>query len=286
MITIRCVAGFGSRLMRLFGGLAVSRMLGHEPYIHWPRGYECDCQIHKLFSTENIKQIPRFNRNKYDAHIIEPRYASHYTTSSSLIPYNTLYRTMNICSKKTLSYHSLRIPDIFTEDEILEVILKCCVRKDIVESALNFIEKYNIDSKITGLVVRLGDLHRNDTIKKAIDIIKTNKQKTFFVTSDERLFISYISMYPNVIVSQQTIYPTTYLNKILYNAFHPDLAFRDMSGDQVICYRDEQSVVQSFITMLILSRTTIHNCFIQRDSHFRIAAEKFYKQIDLRYFLR
>ena len=285
MFVIRCNAGLGNRLMRMIGGYTIANCYNREAKIYWPKEYDCECTYTALFEpNSNVIDTPDLYRD-CDLYITQHKHLDHYKAGTA-IAYDHLHPQFNMRDYKQVGYMSSVIPDFITQNDIIKSVLKFRIKKLILHEALNFIKKYNINKEVQGLVVRLTDRHSLSTVTAAYNTIKANSETQFFVTCDSNDFYNTLSKFSNVIVYNQTAFPVTYKNGHELNAAYCQyLPLFKTSPNRRVCYRDEESIVQAFITMLILSQTTIHDPITTFESYFQKAASTLFSHIDLKRFL-
>jgi hypothetical protein len=164
-------------------------------------------------------------------------------------------------------YNSALLPSYISQDSIKDILLGLVVSSDIIDKANSFIEKNGIDKNVTGLHVRKIDPPEMRTNRFFIptdfylQIVKNNPDKKYFICSDSKEIEDSFKTYPNVLLYSKDTYPT-------YNS------------NSDITYRSFLSVVEAFVDILILSRTTIFNTSIQMSSFCQVA--NYYSNISLK----
>lgn len=284
MFIVRCNAGLGNRLMRMISGCCTADYFKKNVKICWPKEYDCECDYTALFDYNDnvIDTCDMYNES--NLYIGQHKHLDQYEIGKA-VAFDHLHSQFNIDNKQ-IGYTSNVIPDFITHNNIVNEVLKHRIKKSLIRKALKFINDNNIDKSVLGLVVRLTDRHNPKTITAAYNIIESNKDRQIFITCDSSDFIKTLSKFPNVIFYKQTIFPVTYDNCYELNACHNNYMPRfNKAPLRRVCYRSEESIVEAFITMLVLSQTDIHSPITQFESFFQKAAYMLYSHIDLRLFL-
>lgn len=285
MVVVRCNAGLGNRLMRMVGGLAVANHFNRDTKICWPLEYDCECKYTALFNKAlNVIEVED-TYNNCDLYIVQHKHLDHYQDNKA-IPYDLLHSSFDVASYNNIGYMSSVIPDFITKDVITNCVTRLNIKRTIIRSALDFIKLHNIDKSVHGLVVRLSDRHNTKTVTAAYDTLKQNPGKRFFVTCDCEEFLNSLSIFSNVTTYKQTAFPINFKNRHELNSvFKHYMPHFKINAHRRVCYRNEESIVEAFITMLILSQTTIYPSITPFESYFQKAASILFSHIDLKRFL-
>jgi hypothetical protein len=259
MVYAVCTSGLGNRIASLIGGAYWSKILRTPLKIVWSPNKECDCSFvdlfeayHEVICLDEFEREIKANNNlivagfKQQAEIIQQQTILHSNSSQpsaqaffNLIDPNNLNES--VLKDKTLVYNNIIVPNYINTTDILDVLSSLKIKQFILNKVNLFTNTFNINKKTKGLLLRKTDaqfIFKHLSEAKYLELLKTDYKTKFFVTSDDR-------------ITEQTY-------KKLSNVLtYPKLSYVEFNKNTGEVYRSKQSVIEGFISMLILSRTTI-----------------------------
>lgn len=255
-LIIFCDGGLGNRLGALIGGLLIADELNRTPIICWPENTWCGASFSDLFETNT--PIIKYNINELFEKYKLNNFLIHENQSKINIKH--YYPTVeNINFFKTLTdgdivYYNSLIPNFYSEDLILNKIKTLNIKQDILIKVNQICDVNNIDKNTLGIHIRKTDFKLFLNENKIEDLIKSNENKKFFVCSDDKNTEIKFSNYKNVI----TIKKNSYAEKL-----NVDIGWNDNIIDnegRIFDFnikRSKESVIEAFLDMLVLSKTSI-----------------------------
>jgi hypothetical protein len=265
-VTADCKFGLGNRLYTIIGALYIAKKLNLQTIaVNWKPDNECACQFDDLFEplpdinfNDTIKSdvLNIFINFYFNNTLIKKNQISYLVTDNLIVRIkNIIYKHSSQKHTLNLVYTSTILPQECDIKFINNFFNSLKVKNNISKKVNQFITKKNIGKDIAGLHFRRTDKTKFESnivsshYNKALTHIHNNPQKYFFVASDDYCFLKILSIYKNVIHFPTKYYP-----------------FYDKITKEI--KRDKESVINSLITMIVLSRTTIFNTDIVDHSAF------------------
>jgi hypothetical protein len=258
MVYAVCTSGLGNKIATLVGGIYWSKVNKCDLKIVWTPDNECGCTFDNLFSSYSDAVISMEQFQSEIQHVNNTLVAGFRQQALGLATYSLIKQniekpaanafinlydpnTLNELNtnEKTLVYNNIEIPNYINLQEITDILLSLQIQKNILLKVENFINIKNINKNVNGLLLRKTDAQYIFKKLKEVDYyleIKNNPHKTYFITSDDYETEFKFKQLPNVIC-------------------YPKLKFVDFNNGVV--HRSKQSVIDAFICLLILSKTTI-----------------------------
>jgi len=254
-ITINCDGGMGNRLNSLIGGIWVAKKLNRPYVIVWPSNSACGCLFHDLFDTTT----PVINQgiNALFKSNIENIFLIHKNHTKFKL--NKWYR-INEQSLKELTtvddhitYYHDQIPPFVTSDDIFNILSELKIQSSIRSE----ITKFCIDNKINpttyGLHLRLTDRSHEININRLYNDVLSQPNKKFFVCSDDLDWESKFDALANVCTYKKT----EYVEKLIPGTWRTTVTDQEGRVSPYNVNRPKDSIIQAFIDLIILSRTTM-----------------------------
>jgi hypothetical protein len=242
--------GLGNKFNGLFQGIYLSNLHHKNLIINNLRNHSTDFDLRLLFDFQfgyienTLTELDR----KLNPSI--PLYAHRRD-----IKYNRdvfLNQSINNHDSFAFLTNSIQIP--------INHLNECYKRVKItsyIKNQLNsFITEKSIDKNTLGLHIRASDFpSRNSNIEFAKDFINKNQNKKIFVCTDEKEVELSLSVYSNLIFYPKLHYTEKYDKLGDWNGSIVDNDNRRWNYNAT---RNEPSMIEAFIEMLILSKTTIN----------------------------
>jgi hypothetical protein len=275
-----CTSGLGNRLMSLIGGYFFARKEKCELDVLWEKTSECDCDFNKIFKNKinfidkeellqaltNKSYIYGFGYNNYQKSYILSMLCKYKKTH---IKNDNRWNAANLQIDHThdvdvIVFNDISIPPYIPVKDVLLTLenlnIQDCIESEITE----FIKRNRINKDTQGILLRKTDfkqIYNNDLIDDFIfyNDICNNKHQRFFITSDDRLTEEKFTNLQNVVILTNKKFPEQDVNNNIN--------------------RTEQSVIDGFKAMQILSRTTIkantqHSSFAKIASYYNLLYDK------------
>lgn len=243
-----CDGGLGNRLGSLLGGLYLSKKLNYDYEIFWVNTRWCSCPFDDLFEpTLKFQEgtlTDIFSKNDsclYLTHDFGFRPPSH-VKSISFVMMNNLNYDEFPCN---IVYNNNLFPSFIGIETNINLLKELKINNKILNRVKNFVEENNIDENTVGLHVRRTDNPNKLDDKVYIDVINKNLDKKVFLCSDDEDVENRFSQFSNVIVHKKN----NYVQKVTQ-----DSDWTSDNGTNI--FRQRDAVIDGFVDMLILSRTT------------------------------
>lgn len=254
-ITIFCDGGLGNRLGTLIGGLLSAEKIGKSPIICWPANTWCGCLFSDIFELNyevinyNINELFRNNQNKiFLIHENQTNFKLNKVFSHTLENLEILKS-----SDEEIIYYHNGIPNYFSKEDILIKLGSLKIQKYILDIFYNFIEKEKIDSDTIGIHFRKTDANGKLNEFAILDEIKANSDKKYFICSDDEQTENKFRSLSNVKIFQKT----QYVEKLISGDWNDLVVDNEGRRFNYNVNRKKESVIQGFIDLLILSRTSM-----------------------------
>ncbi len=253
---IYCDGGLANRLNGLIVPLALSRETSFQTTVLWPRTKWCDAGFGDLFRgdvdvrelrvTQVLSQLSDsgfIDLNHLSADEISARLTS---VAHDALPDLESYRRLWEDPSRRILYRHCLIPSCLDKIWLLiRGMTQFSPRPDVIEAVEAFCKAFQIDSSVTGVHYRGTDyglrLPEVDLLRR---LISSNRDKRFYICSDEPSVVAALSAEDNVVQTDDNTFGGFYAK--LETIIH---------GGEI--FRTKDSVYLALIEMLILSRTTI-----------------------------
>jgi hypothetical protein len=257
-IIIFCDGGLGNRLGVLVGGLIISKILQREPIICWPQNTWCGCSFESIFCV-NIKNT-QHNINELFSSYKNNLFLIHENQTNIALQrqvYPTEEMVNNLISELSeyIIYYHNSIPDFLDKEQILTTLAGIKINPTILDSVELFCRQENINKGVIGLHLRKTDYSSLVDENLIHELINNNVDKKFFICSDDKETEITFAKYKNVIVRPKEFYTEKLDIEKGWNG-----SIIDKEGRSFIfnVNRSENSVIEGFKDLLVLSRTTIN----------------------------
>lgn len=274
-LIIFCDGGLGNRLGVLIGGILVAQKLDRVPTLCWPENNWCGCHFDDLFSSKY--EVVSFSINELFAQNKSSKFIIHENqTNLHLEQYYPSLDTINRFEKiedETVVYYHNSIPDYFNQDEILDTLAQFNIKPHIKNRVTDFCAEKSISSSTLGIHLRKTDFQSFLNEEETYNYIASNSQTNFFICSDSFETEQKFSILSNVIV-----YPKNhYVEKLKEGSWNASITDNEGRHFNFNVNRSKESVIEGFIDLLILSKTTP---IVESHSTF-LKFAKLYKNINL-----
>jgi len=242
--------GLGNKFSGLFQAIYLSRILDKNLVINNLRNHSTDFDLRLLFdfNFEYIENTLTELDNKLDPSI--PLYAHRRDIN---------YKRQVILSSTNYTHPSfafLTNAIYVPKEELSKCYKHVYITKNICNKVNEFVSKYDISKNTLGLHIRASDFpSRLENIKFAEDFISKNSGKKIFICTDEKMVEDQFNHNPNLIFYPKLHYTEKFNKSIGWNGSIVDNDNRRWNYN---ASRNEESMVEAFIEMLILSKTTMH----------------------------
>lgn len=253
-ITIFCDGGLGNRMGTLIGGLIIAQRLNLKVHICWPVNNWCACKFEDLFLVTNftvcestVNEI--FISGTNNIFVIHENQTGHDLG----MVYGHSLLTLDTIANRTESivYYHTKIDPQFDTQSVIESLQQIVIQPKLLAQVNEFVNTHKINKSVVGLHLRKTDntkLDEDKFFKQA-----QNSKNQYFICSDDQVTEERFEELPNVV----RYVKTEYAGKLV------DGGWLDKTTDtngRVYNYnvnRPRQSVIEAFIDLLILSRTSI-----------------------------
>jgi len=242
--------GIGNKFNGLFQGIYLSNIYHKNLIINNLRNHTTDFDLRLLIDFEfgyienTLTELDR----KLNPSI--PLYAHRQD-----IKYNrSVFLNQSIKNHDSFAFltDNIQIPI----NEVNECYKRIKINSHIKNKVSSFITDKSIDKNTLGLHIRASDFpSRNSNIEFAKDFINKNQNKKIFVCTDEKEVELSLSVYSNLIFYPKLHYTEKFDKLKNWNGPTIDNDNRRWNYNAA---RNEPSMIEAFIEMLILSKTTIN----------------------------
>lgn len=242
--------GLGNKFNGLFQGIYFSRILDKNLVINNLRNHSTDFDLRLLFdfNFEYIENTLTELDNKLDPTI--PLYAHrkdiNYKRQVILSNQNFKHQTFAFLT------NAIYVP----QNELMKCYKHVHITKNVANKVNEFLSRHKISKDTLGLHIRASDFpSRLSNIKYAEHFISQNSNKKIFICTDERLVEDQFNHNPNLIFYPKSHYTEKYNKSIDWNG---EIVDNDNRVWNYNAARNEDSMIEAFIEMLILSKTNIN----------------------------
>jgi hypothetical protein len=274
ILYILCDHGLGNRIGGLISGLKAAEILNATPVLVWPINNWCQAEFCELFDTQLELADPVFSLAVVDQ--IQKQSMPYFFVApiednlNMPIFYEHSLDALNQVSKyNKIVYSAAKIPKSYVHKQhVTEIISKLKISSSIMNEVTHFCKKNKIGRNVIGLHIRktdTGNLADEDEIYR---YVLSNSDCKFFLCSDNPDTEKRFLQLKNVVA-----YPKfSQVEKLQDGEWRDSVV--DQTGRRYLfnVNRPKQQIIEAFIDMLILSRTTINR---QSKSTFCGIAERF-----------
>ena len=186
--------GLGNKFNGLFQGIYLHKKLNKNLVINNVRNHSSDCNLKLLFDFdyEYIENTITELDNKLDINIPIYLHKKHLNYKRRIVAGSTNY----VDPTFVFLTDTLSIPN----DVLKQCYDNIKISKPILDRVYDFLKENNISKDTLSLHIRASDSpSRSDNIKSSIDFISKNKDKRFFVCTDEKSVEDGLRNNPNLI---------------------------------------------------------------------------------------
>ena len=257
-LLIWCDGGFGNRIGSLLGGLMIAKILNREPVICWPENSYCGASFTDLY--ENNYEIINISCNELFAKYIDSVFFIHYNLSSHDIKYydvnlENFQKIIVNCEHPYIIYSNHSIPNFLNnQTDIVSLLSRLKIKSHILKSVTDFCLLNKIDRNSIGIHMRRTDVGIDINYHNFIEnFIKNNNNRVFLCSDDKFTEDDFQSKY-NVIIHPKNNYVEKKNKDLGWNGIIVDDNGLKWPFN---VHRSKLSVIEAFIDLLILSRTSI-----------------------------
>lgn len=250
IVYILCDGGLGNRVFSLIGGLQLSKILNYDYKIIWPKTRWCDCDIKFLFDISEKKIVggqlsELIKSNNISLIVSHDVHESINIPQINSNPINGVDKNFFIPHQNIL-YNNNRVPDYISELESLQILSTLKINEIILDRVKSFVKSNNISKDTLGIHLRRTDCPIPDGDEKYEEIIRSNKNKNFFLCSDEEIYEDkFRENFSNVITRKKYFH----VEKISEGGW--------VDGQTYNVNRGQNAVIEGFVDLLILSKTNL-----------------------------
>jgi hypothetical protein len=273
-IFISCDGGLGNRLGSLIGGIELAEVLNYEYVILWPQNRWCNCNFEDLYDINN--NFININQNHNDfmrdnkISLIISHINNNYPSDIELLWQHDRMKYRYFYKHDNIFYNHNSIPNHVSDDDSSRQLSKIKISPQIIEKVFEFINQTQINSETIGLHIRRTDSPIIASDEQYVNFINGQKDKKIFICSDEKDIEMKLKSHSKNVISR---------NKIEYVEKYVEGPWRNSNLPDVFnVNRSKQSVIDAFIDMLLLSRTSIVR-FNNNGSFYKLA--QLYKKVEL-----
>lgn len=265
--------GMGNKFGCIFHAYQLAKDTGKELVISSVRNMHGNVGFHHLFSKEN--GISEYENTITELDSLVPKdvpfllHKSHFVKCGAIKPdREVMYhrgmsheqlvdhiKSLNSCCYLVDGYHAMQHPEMMTN-----VVTDLKIHEDLLSKVLEICSEYQIDKTVKGIHIRATDWpYKQETIDNAYSTIQRlveedPLQKIFVCCDEQSIEKDLCEQLPNNII---VFNKNSYVKKAVEGTWREDVPDVDGRVCNYNTLRDEESVIEAFIDMLILSRTTI-----------------------------
>jgi len=256
-IKILCDGGLGNRIAGLLGGLITADRLGLQPCISWPQNNWCGAAFDDLFESDDWLFDSRgvHDLMKPDSDDI---FLLHENQTGAMLKTQMSHgRHSELVIQTRTSdvvFYTARVPEHLPTADVLRKLQQISPRHKLITRINKFCSAHDITENTMGLHLRKTDQMHLDEEWWYDYVQHKGANKRYFVCSDDRDTEQRFAALPNVVA-----YPKThYVGKLIEGPWRQSrIQDRDGRVFPNNIDRGRESVIQAWMDLLILSRTTI-----------------------------
>lgn len=224
LVMVYSDGGIGDRLKTIYNGLCVAKNTHKKMILNWATGNHCTMQFHEMFDNPYTITKEKFK---------ESQFVNFYNSIKG-----SIFLDVNIgfyCKRPYISF-----------DDFLKSIGSMKVNEKFKMQAEKNLERMQISECDYGFTIRQSDradkFKLSNQMKILSDLVKKHNGCKIFVTSDElqaELFAK--SEFPNNVVIRDKVFPY-------------------WDGETKTLFRTKQSLEDSWIDLLMLTKTKFIQC--------------------------
>jgi hypothetical protein len=252
--------GLGNRMGTLIGAMFLETYLNRKLIINWPINNWCGCNFNSLFDNDIEKTemnlpvfLEKYNTCNFVTHEMQHNFSGYQLHPSILSNIN--YINKYIEQENTILYNNNSILDFMSKENVLIQLNNLKIKSNILQYVKDFCKDNKIDKNVIGIHIRKtdGGLHNiNEDIFK--QNIINNKHQKYFICSDDKETELFYKNYENVIIHNKKYYVEKFNKNDDWNSTVTDINGKEYPFN---VNRSEESVIEAFLDLLILSRTTL-----------------------------
>ena len=253
-IFVFCDGGLGNRLNSLIGGLVTAESYNLNPIICWPENNWCGCSFEDLFDNDfSVVKDDVFYFFKEESNNLFLSITDNgIKLKNYLEPNEQGFESIKNTNVDVVYYHN-KIPKNLSQEKVLKFSRQLKIKSSIVSKAMEFVNKNSVSKSTKGLHIRKTDFPNQLDSDVLFQTVSKDSNTKYFVCSDDKSTEDQFSTLRNVCVFEKTSYVQK-LNDGEWRQTTTDTSGRifDFNVD-----RPKQSVIEAFVDMLVLSKTTI-----------------------------
>jgi hypothetical protein len=238
--------GLGNKFNGLYSAIHLSKLYNKTLHINNVRNNMGDFDLKKLFNipyeyteythTQFDKAIPIFLHKNY-------------------FKYNRNTHNISTINPSIEEFIFLTDRIIMNDIGLRNVINDLSINENIKNVVSEFLVKNNINKNTIGIHIRGSDSScRLQNINDSFDLINKNRNKMIFACTDEREIFDKFKQYNNIVYYNTTQFTEKFNKQLDWNGSVVDSDNRRWNYNAT---RNEQSVIDAFIELMILSKTNI-----------------------------
>jgi|688.fasta_scaffold13289_10 hypothetical protein len=264
-LIIFCDGGLGNRLGALIGGMLTAEKLNRVPIICWPENTWCGCSFNDIFDSKyqtiNLSINELFSKNINNKFILHEN-----QTNINIKYYHHTIDTINSLKDNNdtiIIYYHNSIPTYFSDTEVLNTLKGFDINIDIKNKVENFCLEKSIDINTKGIHLRKTDFHHFINEDEIFNHIVDTPNTKYFICSDNLETEEKFNILNNVITNLKN----HYVEKFKEGSWNDMIIDNEGRHFNFNVNRTKDSVIEGFIDLLILSKTTIivetHSTFLK-----------------------
>lgn len=267
-LIIFCDGGLGNRLGGLVGGLVVADTLHiTDINICWPSNNWCGCYFEDLFNNTKFTVSTRSINDVFVANTDQAFLVHENQTGADLgLQFNQTAESLQqlITLPNSVVYYHNKIAPYMAPEQIQQAVNQLRLTNSIRQQVVEFCQANRIDSSVTGLHLRKTENYKLNE-EKLYRRVTTTPNQRYFVCSDDQVTEQRFAALPNCVAYTKT----SYVGKLIEGDWQAETVDSTGRRYNYNIDRPRQSVIEAFVDMLILSRTTIQ--FTVKSSFSRFA---------------
>ena len=211
ILLIYCDGGLANRINSLLSGLVLTRLAGAQPLVLWPRNNRCDVAFEDIFIPNHLAlqtslpALVSFDRNlTLWLHENDYGFSGELVAMRGMTDLAQFYQALARSGPSVLfSENSVLpwLPDALVQAALLELRF----RPEIVQRALSIIARES-RAGYFGIHLRATDFTSPPPVTEMFALVQTNRDKRFFVCSDNPELEQKFSREPNVFIHEKSAY--------------------------------------------------------------------------------
>lgn len=240
-LIIHCNGGLGNRLGGLIGGLIVADTIGSDPVVIWNPNYSCMANLSDLYDYKfscqadgTAGKLPVLTHRRWDGYECYPH----------------KLKSLDKLRGRDAIYANDSLPVWCRQIDAVDMLRSITIRPDIIKGVTAFCSQHQIDRDTIGLHFRRTDAPKAHYEEWCLREIDANPDRQFFLCSDEQSCEDEYARMHNIVTRPKD----HYVDKRIDGPWRDDTQSPDLKYNVL---RGRESVIEAFIDMLVLSRTSI-----------------------------